>query len=713
MCYTSGMTTRGREFVICHCTMLFLLLPLLVCAAAFAQSAPVSTLPKSMDVDVSRIAAEHYGGDAPWYLNNIPFLIIDDPLLEKVYYYRWQVYRSHLREIGPQGVMVTEFLDNVPWGRQPYTDLNDSSPFHLLEGRWLRSPAVVNSMIEHLYTGYGNDRHFSEAIAGATLEAVKVTGDTRPALRNLPAMMYVYNGWDDHFDRARNLYWIQPIDDATEYTISSIDATGAGFVTEPSKNQDENGFLRGYAFRPSINVYQYANALAIARFAELDGRPELAAEYRRRGEAVRKAVLDQLWNPSMQHFVDRYQRTTKYVNEGEFIRGRELVGYTPWLYELPPAKTPEYAEAWRHVLDPKELAGPKGLRTVEPSYPGYMAQYRYDGSTGLPECQWNGPSWPFQNSQVLTGMANLLADYKQSVVTSTDYLTLLRQYAQQHLAADGHPDLQEDYNPDTGAPIVGLPRSHHYNHSTFNALILGGLIGIRPSLDDKLVLKPLIPADSSIRYFALDRLVYHGHNIGIVYDADGTRFGVGKGLSIYVDGRLADGPAPLGELSVALPKSKQFPEPEMARRDLAVNIGEPHGPRPTASSAISPGSPAEAIDGRLWFFPENPNGWSPEPGEPSWFAVDFERDEKVSAVELYFFADGKSYLPPTSYALECKNGDSWHELGSQQRDPASPLANGRNHVAFTPTKCSALRINLQGPAAPANLRLIELKAYSE
>ncbi len=694
-------------------TTLLLLLATLVGPCAIAQMVPASALPPAAAPKIADIAAEHYGADAPWYVDNIPFLVIDDPLLEKVYYYRWQVYRAHVREIGSQGVMVTEFLDNVPWGRQPYTDLNDSSPFHLLEGRWLRSPAIVNSTIEHLYTGYGNDRHFSEAVAAATLEAVKVTGDTRPALRNLSAMMYVYNGWDDHFDRARNLYWIQPIDDATEYTISSIDATGAGFVAEPSKNPNENGFFQGFAFRPSINVYQYANALAIAQFAELKGRKNVTAEYRRRAEAVRKAVLEQLWNPSMQHFIDRHQRTTKYVKEGEFIRGRELVGYTPWLYELPPVDAPQYAEAWRHALDPRQLAGPRGLRTVEPSYPRYMTQYRYDGPTGLPECQWNGPSWPFQNSQTLTGMANLLDDYKQSVVTRADYLKLLRQYAQQHLAADGHPDLQEDYNPDTGAPIVGLPRSHHYNHSTFNDLILNGLIGIRPRLDDKLVLRPLIPSDSSIRYFALDRLVYHGHNLGIVYDADGKRFGLGKGLSVYLDGQRAAGPAPLGELSVVVPTTKQPVEPAMVPADLAVNIGEPHGPQPTASTSVVPGSPAEAIDGRLWFFPENPNGWSPEPGKPSWFAVDFKRDEKVSAVELYFFANGRDYLPPINYTLECSNGGNWGEPGSQQRDPVTPLANGRNRITFRPAQCSALRVNLQSPAAPAKLRLIELKAFSE
>ncbi len=51
--------------------------------------------------------------------------------------------------------------------------------------------------------------------------------------------------------------------------------------------------------------------------------------------------------------------------------------------------------------------GPFGLRTVEPSYPHYMRQYRYDWQSGRRECQWNGPVWPFQTTQVLQGMGKL------------------------------------------------------------------------------------------------------------------------------------------------------------------------------------------------------------------------------------------------------------------------------------------------------------------
>jgi hypothetical protein len=53
---------------------------------------------------------------------------------------------------------------------------------------------------------------------------------------------------------------------------------------------------------------------------------------------------------------------------------------------------------------------------------------------------------------------------------------------------------------------------------------------------------------------------------------------------------------------------------------------------------------AEAIDGRLWFFPEILNGWSPAKatgGDTSWYAVDFGQRRKIATIDLYFFDDGQ------------------------------------------------------------------------
>jgi len=63
-------------------------------------------------------------------------------------------------------------------------------------------------------------------------------------------------------------------------------------------------------------------------------------------------------------------------------------------------------------------------------------------------------------------MANLLDHYDQNLVKKSDYMNLIRQYAQIHYS-NGILDLQEDYDSADGSVIVGLDRSHHYFHSGF------------------------------------------------------------------------------------------------------------------------------------------------------------------------------------------------------------------------------------------------------
>lgn len=177
-------------------------------------------------------------------------------------------------------------------------------------------------------------------------------------------MRHVYGLWDDHFDFAKGLYWIEPLLDATEYTIASIDASGG-----------VDGFTGGHAFRPSINSDMYANARAIARIARLAG-DAAAADYDARAEALRRRILADLWSPALGHFVDRYRVDNEHVRYWAPIRGRELVGYLPWAFGVVEGAGAQDG-AWAHLLRRDRFAGAAGLRTVEPSYRYYMRQYRY------------------------------------------------------------------------------------------------------------------------------------------------------------------------------------------------------------------------------------------------------------------------------------------------------------------------------------------------
>jgi hypothetical protein len=450
----------------------------------------------------------------------------------------------------------------------------------------------------------------------------------------------------------------------------------------------------------------FANARAIAKLAAMGGDKAMAAEFAARADAIRARVLQDLWSPDLTHFIDRYQVDNGHVNYWSPIRARELVGYLPWMFDLPP-DDPGYAQSWRHLLSPQGFAGKAGMRTVEPSYEYYMRQYRYLGTQ--PECQWNGPIWPYQTTQVLLGMANLLDHYSQSVVTRSDYMRLLRQYTALHYQGD-RLDLEEDYHPETGKPIVGLDRSHHYFHSGYIDLILTGVVGIRPRADNVLEVDPLIPDASdpqAMAWFRAQDVPYHGRRVAVTWDADGSHYGRGAGLSIEVDGHEVARRKDLGRLTVPIAGKAA---PSYARPvDLAVQLVRGKYPKGTASSNADSENVHDAIDGRVWFFPELPNGWSSAPSPAQqWYMVDFGKPTRVSRAELAFFEDAVRYAAPDSYRIQTMVGDEWRDI---QASPATnAVANGITHVQWPAVTTTKVRILFRQRAGRAS-RLVEFKLF--
>jgi hypothetical protein len=651
------------------------------------------------------LATRYFGNDAPWFEENIPFFDCSDPQINQIYYYRWKLYKSHLKDLGSRGYIVTEFLDDVGWAREPYQSLNDATAFHINEGRWLKDKRYVDDYINFMYAG-GNDRHFSEAIAAATYGNYLVSGDRAFAIRNLDSMVNIYLQWADHYDPSKGLYYIEPIADATEYSIASIDASGG-----------RDGFLHGDAFRPTINSFMFANALAISRLAVLAGDTNTANIFAAKAAAIKSAVQANLWNDGLQHFVDRFKADNDFVHYWDFIRGRELAGYVPWAFELPD-NDPKYAAAWTHILSTNEFAGPYGLRTVGPTYQYYMRQYRYAVVDGIkkPECQWNGPAWPFDTTLALDAMANLLNDYTQNVVHAEDYVRLLRQYTRQHYLG-GEPDLQEDYNPETEKVIVGLPRSNHYNHSDYDDLVISGLVGLRPRADNLLEINPLIPTDpastNSLGYFCLENVPYHGQLVTIVYDRDGSHYKKGAGLSVYVNGRYVLMPSALGRKMI--PITEPTISPTSHSIDLAVNDLRQGFPAPSASVNNSADELYQAVDGRIWFYPDVRNYWSNQGSQSAedWFSLNFGSPRRLGSARLYFYADGIGFNVPRKYTIQYSMEDgNWKNVSDQDQTPASPLANGENSVNFHPVDASRIRVLFDNPKEGA-IALVELKMYSQ
>lgn len=195
-------------------------------------------------LDKTTLGQKYFGNDAPWYLDRVPFFESSDSAITDVYYYRWQIFRAHQRDLGSQGYITTEFIDDVSWQGFPSAFLDDATQFHFNEARWCRDRRF---RVDHANfisaASQGFLRHFSENMAISVYNAYLVDGVRSDIVQLLDGMRTVFDAWVDHFDSSKGLYYIEPLADATEYTISSIDASCG-----------EDGFTGGESFRPSINT---------------------------------------------------------------------------------------------------------------------------------------------------------------------------------------------------------------------------------------------------------------------------------------------------------------------------------------------------------------------------------------------------------------------------------------------------------------------------
>ena len=133
-------------------------------------------------------------------------------------------------------------------------------------------------------------------------------------------------------------------------------------------------------------------------------------------------------------------------------------------------------------------------------------------------------------------MANVLNNYKQDVVSEADYFKQMNLYVESQYYR-GRPYIGEYLDETTGYWLMGdRERSRYYNHSTFNDLIITGLVGLRPRADDKIEVNPLIP-EEKWDWFCLDNVLYHGDIITILWDKTGEKYKKGQGFKIFRNGK--------------------------------------------------------------------------------------------------------------------------------------------------------------------------------
>ncbi|MEO6733738.1 MAG: glycosyl hydrolase family 65 protein [Ferruginibacter sp.] len=441
-----------------------------------------------------------------WMKKNIPLFECPQQNFEEIFYYRWWTLRKHIRKT-PVGYAFTEFLVDRSYADQ-YNLIACALGHHINEGRWLHNQQFVNDGIKVWYRG--NDgkpmkklHGFSSWATDAIYNRYLVNKGKKFLLDMRPDLQADYTLWEEEKKLKSGLFWQSDVKDGMEETISG---------GRREKNE-----------RPTINSYMYGNAVALSKMAALSGDKIKAGLYKRKADTIKQLILQRLWNDKSSFFEVRKEKDT-------MANVKEAIGYIPWYFNLPDSG---YEVAWKSILNKNTFCAPFGITTADRSHPLFRTH-------GCCKCEWDGAVWPFATSQTLTAMANLMNNYRQAVVADSNYFDLLETYVESQYYR-GRPYIGEYLDEKTGYWLKGdEERSRYYNHSTFNDLIITGLVGLRPREDDTIEINPLLPTNKW-DWFCLDNVLYHGKIITIIWDKTGLKYKKGKGLSVFSNGKKIAG----------------------------------------------------------------------------------------------------------------------------------------------------------------------------
>lgn len=449
-----------------------------------------------------------------WMQENIPLFDCPQTQFEQMYYYRWWTIRKHIEKTSV-GYAMTEFLVRRSYSDK-YNLIASGVGHHIHESRWMRNPIYLDQAMNTWF--HGNDGkplkkigNYSSWIAHSLWQRYLVDGRKDWIVGMLSDLDWEFNQWDSTHRLPNRLFWQADVQDAMEETIS--------------------GGRRKKYMRPSINSYMYGNAMALANISALAGKDDMAKLYTQRADTIKNLILSTLWNEKHQFFETHRGDSSANV--------REAIGFMPWYVNMPMDDS-KYGVAWLQAADKKGFSAPYGQTTAERRHPEFRTR-------GVGKCEWDGAVWPFATSQTLTAMANYINRNDNPIVGDSLYFAEMQKYVESQ-SHRGRPYIGEYLDEVTGNWLKGdQERSRYYNHSTFCDMIITGICGLRPRPDNTIEVNPLLP-EGKWDYFCLDNVLYHGHNISIVWDKDGGRYHVGKGLRVYVDGKLVGSRETLGKL---------------------------------------------------------------------------------------------------------------------------------------------------------------------
>ncbi|KAK8256672.1 Six-hairpin glycosidase-like protein [Phyllosticta capitalensis] len=648
--------------------------------------------------------------DVQWYLDNIPFIDVPDQQLQDVYYYRASVIKRHLKYVHEShGFIFTEFIHPVSWASK-FQTIPDSAGHHILESRWLRDTNYAKDLIL-AYTRGGTEAlsgiSYTHYVQRAILEHAQATGDAAFLTAQLSGMIASFNLWDIQLDNTTGLYHRTPLSDAQEYSLPGylVGGPNGGPVQQwnDAANDYSTIFLGPETYRPSHNAYMIANARAIAEVARIAGNASLAQQWSTRAATLEQRMRDLLWDDELQFWIDVICGTNTPAV------GRQLIGYFPFRFDVfasvSNASSPSAAEV-RGLeaglsADGEGFLTEFGPTTLEQRNPYYTA---LKNSTYC--CVWNGQSWPFSTGVYLGTLARIARANMSELVTKEFWGSEFEKYVRTNYR-DGVP-----YTAESHYPTVDMwsgdhaNHSEHYLHSTFFDNVFANLLGIIPTLDDRLELRPLVPDNWT--HFAVENLPYHGSLLTLLWDRDGahyTQANHSAGLSIFHNGALLHTQPALGPLNLTLPNSTVAINTLSSTPRYANILSNPKTPWQlpsiTADYELNPdgdlvSTPSWKLnDGLVWYDEIPDNRWTNNQSTTPFntLTITLPRARALESISLAVYADvdkkpgslpggGLIACPARVIVEDARSGAVLAERGSDADPWPDCVPNALNTIAF-------------------------------
>jgi len=231
--------------------------------------------------------------------------------------------------------------------------------------------------------------------------------------------------------KAAVTYRERRMSDAATGLVKWWDSLESGADNNPALVRTYHNSIAGV----DVNAFMVLDYRAIAVIAERLNKSEDALAFRERTQRLAQAVNDHLWDPT----------DSTYYNYDTVERSRlRRITYSNQVALWAQLASGSQAKAMieRHVLNPRKLWSPHGLRSLAVDDPLYNNE-----NVIKPYSNWQGPIWPHANWMFMHALIHY--GYPDDALQVAERVTRL---CLDDLARNGM--MHENYHAETGAPLA-------------------------------------------------------------------------------------------------------------------------------------------------------------------------------------------------------------------------------------------------------------------